>query len=264
MNQTRRRLWLAVINLIGFLATVVVNALAVTLPLNGKSTGQLSDQYPNLFVPAGLTFTIWGVIYLLLAVYCAFELMPKVWRDPNRGAFIDRIGPLFIITSILNMGWIFAWHYQMLPLSVGIMLLFLLTLIAIYLRLKIGVSGATTQERYLAHIPFSLYLGWISVATIANITALLVHWNWNGFGLSPQFWTIIVVAVAIALAIVMMVRRRDVFYSLVVDWALLGILLKRLADNSQADQWVVTAAIAGLAIVTSGCLVCLFSRKTYI
>jgi hypothetical protein len=264
MDQTGRRLWLAVINLIGFLATVVVNALAVTLPFNSKSTGQLSDQYPNLFVPAGLTFSIWGAIYLLLAVFCVFELMPKVRRDHSRGAFIDRVGLLFILTSILNMGWIFAWHYEMLPLSVGIMLLFLLTLIAIYLRLKIGVSGVITQEKYLVHIPFSLYLGWISVATIANITALLVHWNWNGIGLSPQFWTIIVVAVAIALAIVMMVRRRDVFYGLVVDWALLGILLKRLADNSQADQWVVIAAIAGLVIVTSGFLMRLLNKKSYI
>jgi hypothetical protein len=113
------------------------------------------------------------------------------------------------------------------------------------------------------HMPFSIYFGWISVATIANITALLVYWKWNGFGLSPQLWTVVVMAVAIVLAIVMLTRRRDVFYALVIDWALLGILLKRLADSSQPDEYVVIAAIAGLVIVTGGVLFRSVTRKIY-
>jgi hypothetical protein len=263
MNQHGKRFWLVFVNLSGFLATVGVNALAVILPINNKSTGQLSDQYPNLFVPAGLTFSIWGAIYLLLAIYCVYELVPRVWRNPERGAFIECVGPLFIFTSIMNISWIFAWHYELMPLSVAIMLLFLLILIAIYLRLKIGMYEALAQEKYLVHMPFSIYLGWISVATIANITALLVYRKWNGLGLSPQLWTVVVMAVAIALAIVMLTRRRDVFYALVIDWALLGILLKRLADSSQADQYVVIAAIVGLVMVTSGVLIRLVTRKVY-
>jgi hypothetical protein len=263
MNKVGKRFWLSIINLFLFLATVVVNALAVLLPINNKSTGQLSDQYPNLFVPAGLTFSIWGVIYLLLAVYCIYELLSRVRCDSEYGAFIDRVGPLFIFTSIINIGWIFAWHYELVPLSVVIMLLFLLILIAIYLKLRIGMSEASPQEKYLVHMPFSIYFGWISVATIANITALLVYWKWNGFGLSPQLWTVVVMAVAIVLAIVMLTRRRDVFYALVIDWALLGILLKRLADSSQPDEYVVIAAIAGLVIVTGGVLFRSVTRKIY-
>ena len=263
MDRTGKRLWLGVVNLGGFLATVAVNALAVILPLNNRSTGELSDLYPNLFVPAGHTFSIWSVIYLLLAVFCIYELMPVVRRDADRGAFIDRIGPLFLSSSVLNMAWIFAWHYEMVELSVGIMLLFLVTLIAIYLRLGIGVSRASGQEKYLVHMPFSVYLGWISVATIANITALLVSWNWDGFGLDPQLWTFLVMAVAVALAIIMLVSRRDVYYALVIDWALLGILLKRLSDDNMADQYVVAAAVVGLVLVSGFVLFRLFTRKVY-
>lgn len=263
MNRTSKRLSLVIANLIGFLATVGVNALAVTLPLNNKSTGQLSDQYPNLFVPAGLTFSIWSIIYLLLAVYCVYGLLPGVRRDHDRGVFIERIGLLFVFSSIFNISWIFAWHYELVLLSVVIMLLFLLTLIAIYLRLKIGASETSNQEKFLVHMPFSIYLGWISVATIANITALLVYWKWNGFGFDPQFWTVTVIAVAIVLAIVMLLRHRDIFYALVVDWALAGILIKRLADNSLADQYVIIAAITGLVVVTGGVILRLVKRKVY-
>jgi hypothetical protein len=152
MNKVGKRFWLSIINLFLFLATVVVNALAVLLPINNKSTG--------------LTFSIWGVIYLLLAVYCIYELLSRVRCDSEYGAFIDRVGPLFIFTSIINIGWIFAWHYELVPLSVVIMLLFLLILIAIYLKLRIGMSEASPQEKYLVHMPFSIYFGWICLLEV--------------------------------------------------------------------------------------------------
>jgi hypothetical protein len=259
----KKRLWLATINIVLFAAMVTVNALATILPLNNNTTGELSNRYPNLFVPAGLTFSIWGVIYLLLAAFCVYTFMPSVRHNPNRGAFIERIGLLFAASCILNMGWIFAWHYELVTLSAAIMLLLLLSLIAIYLRLNIGNSNAAAGERYLVHVPYSVYLGWISVATIANITALLVSWNWDGFGAGDQFWTVLVIAAAAALAVAMLIGRRDVCYALVVDWALLGILIKRLADGSQPDQYVIYAAIAGLALVSAGIILRLFRRNTY-
>ena len=258
-----KRLVLGIINLIGLTGVIVVNALAVILPLNGKTTEALSDMYPNLFVPAGLTFSIWGVIYLLLALFCVYSLLPSVRRNAARGAFIERIGFLFAISCVLNVGWIIAWHYEFVAISVVIMLALLLTLIAIYLRLNIGSSSAPSGERYLVHVPFSVYLGWISVATIANITALLVSLNWDGFGLSEQVWTVTVIIVAIVLALIMLVQRRDIFYALVVDWALLGMLLKRLADDSQPDQYVGYAAIAGMVIISAGILLRLIKRSTY-
>ncbi len=258
-----RRSWLGILNLLAFLATVAVNALAVILPINGKTTQELSDAYPNLFVPAGLTFSIWGVIYLLLAIYCVYELLPPIRNNALRGEFIDRIGWLFFISCVLNSGWIFAWQYEMVPLSVIIMLALLLTLIGIYLRLRIGKSGAPTGERYLVHVAFSVYLGWISVATIANITALLVSWHWNGFGISGQIWAAVMILVAVILALIMLLKRRDIFYALVIDWALLGILLKRLADNSQPDQSVINAAIAGMIVISLGIIIRIIRRSVY-
>ncbi len=188
-------------SLVGFLGTVIVNGLANALPLNNKATSELSDQYPNLFVPAGLTFSIWGVIYILLAIFVIYGLIIAIKKNTQKSDFIENIGILFFISSLANVGWIFAWHYEILPLSLIIMLVLLGTLSTIYLRLRIGKSDSTRSEKYLAHLPFSVYLGWITIATIANVTALLVDVNWNIFGLGEQFWAVAVIIVGIAIAL---------------------------------------------------------------
>ena len=177
MNKSRRVLSLSILNLLGFLGTVVVNALASILPINNMKTGELSDLYPNLFVPAGLTFAIWGLIYVLLAIFVVYQLIPSVRRDAQKVDFVQKIGLLFFISSLANIGWIFAWHYKIVPLSLALMLILLGCLIAIYLRLNIGKSEAPKAEKYSVHLPFSVYLGWITIAAIANVTALLVDIN---------------------------------------------------------------------------------------
>jgi hypothetical protein len=262
MDAKRTQLFMAILNLVGFLATVVVNGLATALPINNKTTGELSDQYPNLFVPAGLTFSIWGLIYILLAIFVIYQLVVTVRKDQARLNPFKKIGLLFFISSILNIGWIFSWHYEIVPLSLVIMLLLLGSLLTIYLRLGVGKKGAAKKEQYLTHLPFSVYLGWITIATIANVTALLVDLNWNRFGLSEQFWTVAVIVVGIAIALSVLFRMQDIYYSLVVDWALLGILLKRLA-SSVPVQSVVVVAIVGLVLITVGILAQLARKKVY-
>ena len=180
MNKSRL-LFLAILNLIGFLGTVIVNGLSSALPINDKTAGELSDQYPNLFVPAGLTFSVWGVIYILLAIFVIYGLITAI-KNTQKSSFMENVGVLFFISCLANVGWIFAWHYEILPLSLALMLLLLGSLITIYLRLRIGKSDSTRIEKYLVHLPFSVYLGWITIATIANVTALLVDINWNTFG----------------------------------------------------------------------------------
>lgn len=263
MNKSRSVLILSLLNLLGFLGTVVVNALANILPINNITTGVLSDLYPNLFVPAGLTFAIWGLIYVLLGIFVIYPLVPRVRRDPQKVEFVNKIGPLFFISCLANIAWIFAWHYQILPLSLVFMLILLGCLLAIYLRLKVGKSEATKAGRYFVHLPFSVYLGWITIATIANVTALLVDINWNTWGLGQQFWAVAVIIVGIAIALSVLFTRRDIFYCLVVDWAVLGILLKRLSDTTMADQNVVIVTIAGLALTTGGVIAQLVRRKVY-
>ena len=261
MNRSRF-LFLSILNLIGFLGTVIVNGLANALPINNKTTGELSDQYPNLFVPSGLTFSIWGVIYILLAIFVIYGLVVAIRKDADKSSFIDNIGILFFISCLANIGWIFAWHYEILPLSLVLMLILLGSLITVYLKLRIGKSDSTTTEKYLVHLPFSIYLGWITIATIANVTALLVDINWNTFGLGEPFWAVAVIIVGIAITLSVLITRKDIFYSLVVDWALLGILLKRLADSTPVQSVIVTA-IVGMVLISVGIIVQMVRRKVY-
>ena len=263
MNESRRVLPLSILNLLGFLGTVVVNALAVILPINNITTGELSDLYPNLFVPAGLTFAIWGLIYVLLGIFVIYPLIPSVRRDAQKIDFVQRIGPLFFISCLANIGWIYAWHYQIVPLSLGLMLILLGCLLAIYLRLNIGKSEAPKAKKYLVHLPFSVYLGWITIATIANVTALMVDINWNAWGLGEQFWAVAVIIVGIAIALSILFTRKDIFYCLVVDWAILGILLKRLSPTAEPAQSVVIVTIVGLVLITGGVIAQAIRKKVY-
>jgi len=262
MEKRGPQVILSIFNIIGFVGVVVVNILANALPLNNKTTGALSDQYPNLFVPAGLTFSIWGLIYLLLAVFVVYS-MSCAFKTDTKHTFINSIGILFFLTCLANIGWIFAWHYQVLPLSMFIMLFLLACLIAIYLRLSIGKSNASNKEKYLVHLPFSIYLGWISIATIANATALLVNANWNTFGLGEQFWTVAVIIVGIAIALAAIFQRRDIFFGLVVDWALIGILIKRLSVDQTPYYSIVITSIAGLILISLGILFQIIKRRVY-
>ncbi|MBE0430405.1 MAG: hypothetical protein IBX67_01100 [Dehalococcoidia bacterium] len=263
MMSNRTVLVLSILNLLGFLGTVVVNALANIIPIGGITTSEVSDLYPNLFTPAGLTFAIWGLIYVLLAVFVIYQLLPSVRRDPEKSEFVRRIGPFFFISSLANIGWIFAWHYQNIALSVVLMLILLGSLLLTYLRLGVGKAEVTKVVKYAVHLPFSVYLGWITVATIANVTIFLVDANWGAFGLGEQFWAVAVIAVGIVIALAMLFTRRDTYYALVVDWALLGILLRRLSGTTVPDQGVVAVAIAGLAIITVSIIVQAARRKVY-
>ncbi|MFO7711750.1 MAG: tryptophan-rich sensory protein [Dehalococcoidia bacterium] len=261
--KDRTVLLLAILNLVGFAGTVVVNALANIIPINNITTGEVSDLYPNLFTPAGLTFSIWGLIYLLLGIFAVYQLMPSFRRDPQKAELIHKIGPLFFISCLANSGWIFAWHYQSIGLSLVLMLALLASLLAIYLRLGIGRAELSRAGRYLVHLPFSIYLGWITVATIANVTIMLVDVNWGALGLGAHFWAAAVIVVGTMIGLSVLFTRKDAYYALVVDWALLGILLKRLTDETAADQTVVYVTIAGLAVLTVGIIVQAVRRRAY-
>jgi hypothetical protein len=263
MIRTRKRVFFPILNSMSYLGVVTVNVLANALPLNDKTTGELSDQYPNLFVPAGLTFSIWGVIYALLALFIVYQLLCVFGKKDRRSPSIERIGILFFISSLANLCWIFAWHFQFVPLSLVLMLILLASLIGIYLRLGIGRSGASGAEKYIVHLPFSVYLGWVTVATIANVTVLLVGVGWNRLGLSDQLWTVSVIAVGIGIALTVLFRRNDIFYALVVDWALAGILLKRLEAGTVPVRSVIIAAAVGISLITLAVIYMTARRKVY-
>jgi hypothetical protein len=242
---------LQVINILAFLAVIVVNTLASTVGINGRLTGAVSDDIPNLFVPVGLTFSVWGVIYLLLLLFTIAQArgLFSASRDCPEGT--RRIGWLFALSSAANIAWLLLWHYGLIGVSILAMLVILGSLLAVYARLRTGLTRARFGERWFFRVPFSVYLGWITVATIANVTAFLVKAGWNGFGLPPEVWTAAVIIVAALIVAAVLATRRDAAYGLVVLWALAGIALKRSADSSAASRVVFVTAIACCAVVAA-------------
>ncbi|MFX0039553.1 MAG: hypothetical protein ACFFAB_09490 [Candidatus Heimdallarchaeota archaeon] len=238
--------YLQIFNLIGFIATVIINFLAVLLPIGGNTTQELSDAIPNLFVPAGITFSIWTFIYIFLGLFSIYQLRDIFKKDKIEMKFLDNIGYFFIIGSVANIIWIIVWHYQLVPLSLVFMIILLVSLLLIYIKLDIGRSEVSKMEKVAVHIPFSIYLGWITVATIANVTAVLVVLGVPGFGPIAEIWTILVIAVAVLITFAMLLIRKDYAYSLVIIWALLGIFIKQTASNLIV---AITALISAILII---------------
>ena len=224
-----------ILNCLFFALVLAMNYLANALPINGKNTGELSDQYPNLFVPAGVTFSIWGLIYLLLLIVCLIQFR-KQYDD-----LMNKLSTWFMINCVLNAGWILAWHYEYVAVSLFIMLGILFTLVAM-------VKILHQDTPVLMQVAFGIYLGWICIATIANVTALLVTMGWSGFGLSQEVWTMIMIVVGSFLASAAMIRLGNPFMALSLLWAFLGIIIKRQDDYFTI---VVTCIVAMLIVIAA-------------
>jgi hypothetical protein len=207
-----------------FLFTLTANGLANALPLNGQTTGAISDSFKVIFVPAGYVFSIWGLIYLLLIGFTIYQALPAQRENP----LLQKVGFLVALSNILNGVWIFFWHYNLFVWTMVIMLGLLATLIAIFLRFDIGKREFTTAEKWFVSIPFSVYLGWITVATIANATALLKYLGWSGWGIDAQVWTILLLGAGVVISAMMSFNRKDIAYALVLVWAFTGIAVKWL------------------------------------
>lgn len=223
-----------------YLVMIAVNALANILPLNGQTTGEISNKLEVLFTPAGYVFSIWGFIYLLLGVWLARQIPKKRRSLP----IYRQTSILFIVSCLLNSLWIFAWHYEYFLLSVIIMIALLFTLIFLY------KSALEFDPEFLDIAPFSVYLGWISVAAIANISFYLTYIGWDGWGLKDSVWTYIMLAVATALALVFRIRNNDWVYPLVFVWAFIGIGVR----NMENDPNVAFAAYFAAFFTAAGIL----------
>ncbi len=229
-------------------ATLVVNTLANVLPLNGLNTGQISDSFKVFFVPAGYVFSIWGLIYLALIAYAIFQALPSQ-RENLR---LQKISGWFLLSSLANIAWIFLWHFQQFPFTLLAMLTLLVSLLVIYLRLGTGTSlKVTAAEKWMMRVPFSLYLGWITVATIANVTDVLYYLNWNGWGIAPQVWSVIMLAVAVVVAALMAFLKRDAVYLAVLVWAFVGIAVKFQGTSLVYLSALISAGLVAALMVYS-------------
>jgi len=255
---------LLISNIVSTLIVFVLNTLASMGVINNRTTGQLSDKLPNLFVPSGMTFSIWGVIYTLLLLFIVRQAEGLLSEDTEGAVHVRKIGWFFVLSNLANSMWIFAWHFELIPLSLVFMVLLFVSLLVVYLRLGIGRSEAvlSLRDRLFFHIPFSVYLGWITVAIIANVTAVLVWVGVQPFTQTAVTWTVLVIVVAAIIGFLMLWTRKDTTCGLVIVWALAGIVMKRLDPRYFRELTVATTAgIAALA-VTVIIIVTLLGRMT--
>ena len=230
-----------IVTILVTLLTITVNVLANALPLNGQNTGEISDRFDIYFVPAGYVFSIWALIYLGLIAFTIYQALPAQKDNP----LLKKIYPAYWLGSLANIVWLFLWHYNIFSLTLAAMLTILASLIYIYIQISKAGSDLNRNQIWFVRLPFSIYLGWISVATIANVTQVLFFFGWGGWGITPAIWAVIMLAIATILGLLMLWRENDVAYVLVLVWAFIGI------SNSQAD----TALVANAAWFTSALLI---------
>ena len=232
---------LAFVNAVALVVALAVNGLATSLPLNGQTPSEIAARFSSYFIPADFTFGIWGPIYLALIGFVLYPFLPQQRGSPA----LDRIGWLFAINCLANAAWIVLWHYEFYALSPLVMVTMLGSAAALYLRLDIGRDRAGPRDWWMLHMPISLYLGWLCVATISNISCVLEITGWNRWGLTAETWMLIMLAVTGLLAFVIAWQRRDAVVLLVLVWALAGIAIKQADSAAVATS---SYAIAGLML----------------
>ncbi|WP_438318111.1 tryptophan-rich sensory protein [Sporosarcina sp. FA9] len=252
-NDTKTSIKLMV--MITYLIMVTMNVLANVIPINGITTGEVSDKYSNLFAPAGYTFIIWGLIYILLAGYTVYQL--GIFQYVNKNyLLLNKIGVYFSISSIANTLWILSWHFDKIGYSVILMVVILLCLIQIN---RITSNEILSKaEKLFIRLPFSVYFGWITVALIANITTYLVSIGWGGFGISEEAWTILILLVGVIIGTITMLSNRDVAYGLVFVWAYIGILEKHVSVNGYNGQY------PSIIVMVASCILFLIVELLYL
>ena len=234
-------------NILAFIGVLVVNGMANGIPLGGQTTGDISAKYPALFTPSGFTFSIWGLIYLALTAFIVYQALPAQ-RSNKRIAAISRY---FKLSCLANAVWIFVWHFDLLGFSLLLMLVILGSLIMVYRELGSVDKTVPVAERVLVQWPFSLYLGWISVATIANFSAAQVGWGFDDVLFGAVLWTQIKLALAGAISAIVILRRDDLIYVLVVAWAAFGIALKQAATPEVSGAALMLTLLALLLVAAA-------------
>jgi hypothetical protein len=252
MSRTRV---LQILNVVALVATLIMNFVAQS-DLVPNTVGALGESRAIFFLPAGYVFAIWGVIYIGLIGFAIYQARPVAVEK----GIVDRVGIWFIVSNIANSVWVILFVYNYIWISTAVIVVLLFSLIMIYRNLGIGVREVDWQEQWAAHIPFSIYLGWVSVATVANLSAALYEsgYELSFLGINADLWAAIMMAVAAVLAFVMLYFRRDLAYALVVIWAVVGIYARpfdtevfELLSGLNASL-VNTAALVVAAVVAIG------------
>ena len=236
--------------ILSLVITLLVNVLANALPINNLTTGEISDRFPILFVPEGYVFSIWGLIYLALIAFAVYTITPKGMKDGR----IDDIAWWFVAANLFNTSWILFWHYLRFPMTLIAIIGLLISLVAIYLLLGIGKVERSGTEKLLVEIPFGIYMGWATVAVVANVSQVLYFAGWRGAPLTEPAWAVIMLVVASILGLLMIFNRKEIAFPLVLTWAFIGIWVKQSQTPAVAITALVGAILLAVLAVGRGVL----------
>lgn len=236
-----------VATVLAFLLVMVSNTAANAVPLNGQMTKEISDRFQVYVTPEGYVFAIWGLIYVLLGAFTTWQALPRNRED----ATLRRLGYLPALSGVLNATWIVLFQYNQFVAAWAVIVAFLGTLIAIHLRLWEHRDAMHGTPYWTVRAPWSVYIGWLTVATIANTAQMLSSVGFTGFGIDPVLIATVVLAVGIAIAATFVLRYRDVAYALVIVWAYVGVAVKEADVPLVAGTAIAGAVIMGLLAVAS-------------
>lgn len=214
----------SIVNLIGVIAVVFFNYYFNAVGINGNTMPSLSEKYDSLFTPAGYAFSIWGIIFLALFVQAIF-LIVRAFKPEKDQTSISQIGLGIFIANMLNILWVYAWLSEFTGVSVAIMVLILITLLSVVVRTNMERWDAPLKIIVFIWWPICLYSGWIAVATIANISAMLVKVGWTG-GIPETTWAVVLIVVATLLGAFMIYNRNMREFAMVIVWALIAIAVR--------------------------------------
>ncbi|MBW4613618.1 MAG: tryptophan-rich sensory protein [Desmonostoc vinosum HA7617-LM4] len=233
--------------LVAIFGAFIINVVSNVFPLNGLTIGEISNSLFKdvLIIPANYAFAIWGLIYLGLFALAIYQFLPAQRHDLD----LRKIGYLLVIASVAQCIWVYLFLSRLFALSIVAILLILLPLIIAYVRLGIGKTRVSQSKKWCVYLPVSIYLGWISVATIVNIASALYSQGWNGWGISFSTWTVVILLAAFAIAAVIAIQRRDIAYPGVTIWALVAIAFKQWNNTLIRNVALILALILVLAIV---------------
>lgn len=241
---------------IAFLIMATLNALANLLPLNGITTGALSDRYPSMITPSDYTFLIWTIIYLLLFAYTIFQMDLFMHKRMLSSKLSGYIKLYFILSCMCNAGWIVAWHYNYIALS--LMLIVVILICLAHINNYTYADELSLSEKIFIRLPFSIYFGWITVATVLNTTVLLISVRWSRFGISATIWTVVAAIVILIVTSLNTIKNKSFAYATTVIWAYAGILVKHTAKNGFGGKFPV------VIVAVSICILILLSEMAYI
>lgn len=242
---------LAVFNAVSLIVHISFAYLTQAKEINKEDVAQISARYESLFTPSGFTFAIWGLIYVTLGIMCLYHIVIAYKHDKFHPANTDleKMGGLFILVNLCSAAWLYAWTHEQISLSVGLIVMQLVGLLAINYRLHLYDTFKTPGLKICTQFPLSIYTGWISIATIANISSFFISKQWNGYNVAADEWVVIMISAAVLISIFMTLIRHNVYFGLVIAWGLYGIIVKREETTTESFPLIINAAWTGIGII---------------